>query len=52
MRWVAVVFTAALVVSGCGDGGEETSGAPAPDAADVEVGDLAGVEIDVRRDPG
>lgn len=51
-RQVLVAATLALVVAGCGGTDEPVAG-PSPAAtSETEGGALAGVQFDVRRDPG
>lgn len=53
-RRVLHAVGALLVVAGCGSGGVDSgsTGSPTSASYDVSTSDLAGVQIDVRRDPG
>jgi hypothetical protein len=54
-RRVLAAVTVAIVLAGCGGGTGDNDSAGAPSAAassDVEGAELAGVQFDVRRDPG
>lgn len=54
-KWVATTVAAMLLGTACGGTSDQADGSPAPTGsvdARADGSELAGVQLDVRRDPG